>query len=50
MGFKGEVAWVTLGSVDGSPDVRVEKHIFMGSKAAWETASGEVQQYKEFLE
>jgi len=46
--YKGEVGWVTLGSVDGDPDIIVEKHIFMGSKASWETNFEQVAQYIEF--
>jgi hypothetical protein len=46
--YKGEVAWVTLGCVDGDPEVAVEKHIFMGSKAAWETSPEDVLQFEGF--
>ena len=34
--FNGEVHGVTLGSVDGDPGVVIDRHIFVGSKAAWE--------------
>jgi hypothetical protein len=46
--YKGEVGWVTLGSIDGNPGIKVKKHIFMGSKALWETTPEQVQQYMEF--
>ncbi len=48
--YKGEVGWVALGSVDGHPNVKVEKHIFMASRASWETVPDQVKQYSEFPE
>lgn len=45
--YKGDICWVTLGCVDGDPKVIVEKHIFMGSKAPWETTPNDVSQYDE---
>ncbi|MES9833658.1 MAG: GFA family protein [Candidatus Thiodiazotropha sp. DIVDIV] len=48
--YQGEISWVTLGSVDGDPQIQIEKHIFMGSKAPWETRPSDVQQYDEFSE
>ncbi|MEW8509033.1 MAG: GFA family protein [Candidatus Thiodiazotropha sp.] len=46
--YKGDVSWVTLGCVDGDPGIKVEKHIFMDSKAAWETNPDDVAQFEEF--
>jgi len=46
--YTGDICWVTLGCVDGDPEIIVEKHIFMGSKASWETNPDDVIQYKEF--
>ena len=34
--YKGQVHGVTLGCLDGTPDIVIEKHIFVGSKANWE--------------
>jgi hypothetical protein len=34
--FEGEVHGVSLGCVNGDPGVRISRHIFVGSKAAWE--------------
>ena len=34
--YEGEVHGVTLGCVNGNPDVEIGMHIFVGSKAAWE--------------
>ncbi|MBW9259791.1 MAG: GFA family protein [Candidatus Thiodiazotropha sp. (ex. Lucinisca nassula)] len=48
--YKGEIGWVTLGSVDDNTSIKVEKHIFMGSKAPWETTPEQVLQYVEFPE
>lgn len=48
--YKGDLCWITLGCVEGDPHITVEKHIFMGSRASWETNPGDVQQYDEFLD
>ena len=34
--YRGEVHGVTLGCVNGDPQVEIGQHIFVGSKAAWE--------------
>jgi len=44
---RGEVHGVTLGSVDGDPDVQIEMHIFVGSKAPWDHIGGHAPQYDE---
>ena len=46
--YKGMVHGVSLGCVDGNPDVALERHIFVGSKATWETIPEGVPQYSEF--
>lgn len=33
---QGKVHGVTLGCVNGDPDIRISRHIFVGSKASWE--------------
>lgn len=48
--YQGETLLVTLGSIDGDPGIKVESHIFMGSKAAWETTPEEVKIFTEFPE
>lgn len=48
--YKGDICWVTLGCVEGNPEIKVEKHIFMGSKASWETNPSDVLQYEEFAD
>lgn len=45
--YKGMIHGVTLGCVDGDPDVVLERHIFVGSKASWETIPEGVPQYDE---
>lgn len=45
--YKEEIGWVTLGCVEGNPRVKIEKHIFLGSKAPWETSPNDVLQYEE---
>ena len=44
----GAVHGVTLGSVDGDPGVRIEMHIFVGSKAPWDHIGGDAPQFEEF--
>ncbi|MCG7943965.1 MAG: GFA family protein, partial [Candidatus Thiodiazotropha taylori] len=48
--YQGVIGWVSLGCVDGEPGVKVGKHIFMGSKASWETNPGDVLQFDEFAD
>ena len=43
----GKVHGVTLGCVNGDPDVELGMHIFVGSKANWETIPEGVPQYQE---
>lgn len=45
--FEGRVIGVTLGCVDGDPGVSLGMHIYVGSKASWETIPDGVPQYKE---
>lgn len=46
--YKGKVHGVTLGCVDGDPEIKLERHIFVGSKASWETIPEGVPQYEEW--
>jgi len=41
----GEIKGVTLGCVEGDPEVEIEMHIFTGSKASWEIIPEGVPQY-----
>jgi len=43
----GKVHGVTLGSVDGDPGVQIEMHIFVDSRAPWDTIGGDAPQYPE---
>ncbi|MEM8589102.1 MAG: GFA family protein [Pseudomonadota bacterium] len=45
--FEGRVIGVTLGCVDGDPGVTLRMHIYVGSKASWETIPDGVPQYQE---
>lgn len=45
--FDGEIHGVTLGCVNGDPKVQIGKHIYVGSKAAWETIPEGAPQYEE---
>ncbi len=45
--FNGEVHGVTLGCVNGDPDIEIGQHIYVGSKASWEVMPEGVLQYSE---
>lgn len=44
---EGRVHGVTLGCVDGDPDVSIAMHIFVGSKAPWEVLPEGIVAYLE---
>jgi len=46
--YKGNVIGVTLGCVEGDPKIEIGMHIFVGSKAVWETIPDGVLQYEEW--
>jgi hypothetical protein len=45
--FNEVVHGVTLGCVNGDPEIEIGMHIFVGSKAAWEVLPDAVTQYHE---
>lgn len=45
--YNGEVHGVTLGCVNGDPDIELGMHIYVGSKASWEKIPEGVVQYVE---
>ncbi len=45
--YEGEVHGVTLGCVDGDPEVEIGYHLFVGSKAAWEVMPSNVTTFDE---
>lgn len=45
--YKGIVHGITLGCLNGNPEVQVGRHIFVGSKAAWEVIPEGVKTYDE---
>jgi hypothetical protein len=46
--YEGRVDGVTLGCVDGDPETEPGMHIFVGSKATWETLPEGGLQYEEW--
>ena len=44
--YKDKVHGVTLGCVEGEPNIKIEKHIFVGSKASWEIIPEGVPHYR----
>lgn len=45
--FEGVIHGVTLGCVNGDPEVEIGRHIFVGSKAAWEVIPDGVVTFAE---
>ena len=45
--FNDTVHGVTLGCINGDPDVEIGRHIYVGSKANWETIPDGVLQFNE---
>ena len=45
--FNGEVHGVTLGCVNGDPEIEIGQHIYVDSKASWEIMPEGVTQYSE---
>jgi hypothetical protein len=41
-----KVHGVTLGTVDGDPNVQIEMHVFVGSKAPWDHIGGNAPQFE----
>ena len=46
--YEGRVPGVTLGCIDGDPEIELGRHIFVGSKASWETIPEGVPQFDEW--
>lgn len=42
----GDVYQVTLGCVNGDPEIEIGVHIYVGSKASWEVVPESVIQYE----
>ena len=45
--YSGDVHGITLGCVNGDPEIEIGHHIFVGSKAAWEVLPQGVTMYEE---
>ena len=45
--FKGIIHGVTLGCVNGDPEVEIGKHLYVGSKAKWEIMPEGIPQFHE---
>ena len=45
---KGELTWVTLGTIEGDPGVRPQAHIFVASKAPWFEINDDLPQFDEY--
>ena len=46
--YKDEILQVSLGCVNGEPDIEIGQHIFVGSKASWEVMPEGVVQFAEW--
>ena len=47
--YQGNVHGVTLGCVNGDPNVEIGYHIFVGSKAVWESLPANINGFNEGL-
>lgn len=45
--YNGVIHGVTLGCINGDPQIELGKHIFVGSKASWEIIPQGVPQYEK---
>ena len=45
--FNGTLHGVTLGCLNGDPEIEIGQHIFVGSKARWEIMPNGVKTYQE---
>lgn len=45
--YNGNVHGLTLGCINGNPDITLSRHIYVGSKANWEVIPEGVPQYQE---
>lgn len=45
--IKGEITSITLGTIEGDPDIKPESHIFVGSKAQWYDICDDLPQFEE---
>ena len=45
--INGKVTSITLGSVEGDPGIKLEAHIFVGSKAQWYDITDDLPQFDE---
>ncbi len=46
--YQGKIHGVTLGCIEGDPEIVLDRHIFVGSKAPWEVIPEGVLQYDEW--
>lgn len=45
--YNGDLHGITLGCVNGDPEIEIGMHIFVGSKATWEVIPDGVVQFEE---
>ncbi|MPW30959.1 GFA family protein [Agarivorans sp. B2Z047] len=45
--YQKEVHGVTLGCINGDPNIKLSRHIYVDSKASWELIADGVPQFKE---
>jgi hypothetical protein len=45
--YNGAIHGVTLGCVNGDPNIELGRHIYVGSKASWEIIAEGIPQYQE---
>ncbi len=45
--YQGQIHGVTLGCINGDPEIELGMHIYVGSKAKWETIAEGVPQFEQ---
>jgi len=48
--YQGVIHSLTLGCIDGDPEVAIAQHIFVGSKASWEVIPEAANQFDKYPE
>ena len=46
--WKGKIVQVTFGTMEGDPEVHPDQHIFVGSKASWDTIADDLPQNEKW--
>lgn len=45
--YQGKVAGISIGTLNNDPPVKIQKHVYVGSKTCWDVIGGDAPQYIE---